>query len=57
MKYLISDIDKVISGYESKFKELKTALLEGIAVQTGVTVVHMMNVITHTGTSDMLRLQ
>ena len=47
----------MIAGYESKFRELKTALLEGIAVQTGVTVVRMMNVVTHIGTSDMLRLR
>ncbi|KAF8550279.1 hypothetical protein OG21DRAFT_1419927, partial [Imleria badia] len=49
-KYMISDIDKMIIGYEDKFRELKTALLEGIAIQTGVTVVRMMNVVAHSGT-------
>ena len=50
---MISDIDTRISGYENKFRELKTALMEGVAVQTGVTVVRMMNVVKHTGRSDV----
>ena len=54
---MISDIDTRITGYENKFRELKTALLEGVAVQTGVTVVRMMNVVERTGRSDFLGLQ
>ena len=53
---MISDIDSRITSYENKFRELKTALLEGVTVQTGVTVVRMMNVVEHTGRSDVLRL-
>ena len=50
---MISDIDTRITGYENKFRELKTALMEGVTVQTGVTVVRMMNVVKHTGRSDV----
>ena len=53
-KYTISDIDTRITDYESKFRELKTAFVEGVAVQTGVTVMRMMNVVNHTGMSDVL---
>ena len=42
-KYTMSDIDARITGYENKFRELKTAFLEGVAVQTGIIVVCMMN--------------
>ncbi|KAG6373795.1 hypothetical protein JVT61DRAFT_5940 [Boletus reticuloceps] len=44
-KYTISDIDGRIKEYEEKFRELKAALLEGVAVQTEITVIRMMNVV------------
>jgi len=53
----MSDIDARIAGYENKFQELKTALVEGVAVQTGVTVVRMMNVVKHTGRSALLKVR
>ncbi|KAF8132077.1 hypothetical protein EV363DRAFT_1583662 [Boletus edulis] len=42
-RYTISDIDTRITDYENKFRELKSAFLEGVAVQTGITVVRIMN--------------
>ena len=48
-KYLISDIDTTITNYESKLRELKSAFLEGVVVQTEITVVRMMNVVKDTG--------
>ena len=54
---MISDIDTRITGYENKFRELKTALMEGVTVQTGVTVVRMMNVVKDTGRFDVSGLQ
>jgi len=53
----MSNIDARITGYEEKFRELKTAFLEGIAVHTGVTVVRMMNVVKDSGRSNVLRLR
>ena len=53
----MSDIDARITGYENKLRELKTALVEGVTVQTGVTVVRMMNVVKHAGRSDLLGLR
>lgn len=50
---MISDIDERITDYENKLRELKIAFLEGVTVQTGVTVVRMMNVVEHTGMSDI----
>ncbi|KAG6382047.1 hypothetical protein JVT61DRAFT_683 [Boletus reticuloceps] len=44
-KYTISDIDTRITDYENKFRELKSAFLEGVAVQTGIAVVRMMNLV------------
>jgi len=53
----MSDIDAMITGYEEKFRELKTAFLEGVAVRTEVTVVRMMNAMKVTGGFDVLRLR
>ena len=36
-------------GYENKLRELKTAFLEGVALQTGITVVRVMNTMEHIG--------
>ncbi|KAN0076754.1 hypothetical protein V8E55_010609 [Tylopilus felleus] len=44
-KYTISNIDARITDYENKIHQLKTAFLEGVAVQTEITVVRMMNVV------------
>jgi len=56
-KYTLSDIDTRMVDYENKFRELKAALVEGVAVQTGITVVRMMNVLKDTGRSGVLRLR
>ena len=56
-KYLILDIDTTIMNYENKLRELKTAFLEGVAVQTEITVVRMMNVVQHAGRFKALKLQ
>ena len=36
-------------GYEDKLRELKTAFLEGVALQTEITVVRMMNAVVDVG--------
>ncbi|KAG9308973.1 hypothetical protein JVU11DRAFT_11275 [Chiua virens] len=46
-KYTISDVDAKLTAYESKFQELKTTLLEGVALETGLTVIRMMNAMEH----------
>ena len=56
-EYLISDIDTTIANYENKLREIKTAFLEGVAVQTEITVVRMMNVVQHAGRFQALNLQ
>ena len=56
-KYILSDIDATITGYENKLRELKSAFLEGVAVQTEITVVRMMNIVTDIGKCDVLGLQ
>ena len=38
-----------ITDYEDKLRELKTAFLEGVALQTEVTVVRMMNAVVDVG--------
>ncbi|KAF8549788.1 hypothetical protein OG21DRAFT_545682 [Imleria badia] len=44
VKYTVSNIDATITVYENKLRELKTSLLEGVAV---ITVVRIMNVVEH----------
>jgi hypothetical protein len=56
VKYTLSDIDAKIADFEAKLKELKTAFLEGVAVQTGVTVVRMMNTVEHIGRHNPFEL-
>lgn len=56
IKYTVSDIDERIISYKNKLQELKTAFLEGIAVNTGVIVVRMMNVVKDTSRFDILIL-
>ncbi|KAG6374093.1 hypothetical protein JVT61DRAFT_4736 [Boletus reticuloceps] len=46
-KYTISNVNLRITDYETKLRELKTAFLEGVTVQAGITVVRMMNVVEH----------
>ncbi|KAG6374160.1 hypothetical protein JVT61DRAFT_4810 [Boletus reticuloceps] len=46
-KYKMSNIDARITDYETKLQELKTSLLEGVLVQTEITVIRMVNVIEH----------
>ena len=48
-KYTISDIDARITGYENRLWELKAAFLGQVTLQTGVTVVRMMNTVEHAG--------
>ena len=55
MKYTISSIDARITDYENKLQELKTAFLAGVAVHTNITVVRIMNVVDHIGSSDLPR--
>ncbi|KAF8549967.1 hypothetical protein OG21DRAFT_521580 [Imleria badia] len=42
-KYSLSDLDKRITDYEDKLRELKTAFLAGVAVQSEITVPRMIN--------------
>ena len=42
--------------YENKLRELKTAFLEGVTLQSGVTVFRMMNVVQNIGRFYLLRL-
>lgn len=51
-----SDIDGRITDYENKLQELKTKFVEGVTLQSGVTVFRMMNVAQKLGRSDFLRL-
>ncbi|KAG6374155.1 hypothetical protein JVT61DRAFT_4803 [Boletus reticuloceps] len=46
-KYKMFNIDARITDYKIKLQEFKTALLEGVSVQTDITVVRMMNVVEH----------
>ncbi|KAF8547698.1 hypothetical protein OG21DRAFT_1424309 [Imleria badia] len=50
-KYTISDIDARITDYVNNFRDLKAALMEGTALQTGFTVLRMMNVVEQTAES------
>jgi hypothetical protein len=50
-RYTVSDIDSKINDYEKTFQELKAGFMEGVTVQTGVTMVRMMNVIEPAGRS------
>jgi hypothetical protein len=56
MKYTLSDIDAKIKDYETKLRELKTAFLDGVAVQTGITVFRMMNTLERMGRSHAFGL-
>ncbi|KAH0834198.1 hypothetical protein J3R83DRAFT_11510 [Lanmaoa asiatica] len=44
-KYTFLDVDAKITEYENKLRDLKTAFLEGVTLQSGVTVFRMMNVV------------
>ncbi|KAN0084526.1 hypothetical protein V8E55_008030 [Tylopilus felleus] len=56
-KYAIAHIDQMIAAYENSFRDLRTALLEGVAVRTGMTVVRMMNVVERIAeTTDLGKL-
>ena len=48
-KYTFYDVHAHIMGYENKLQELKTALLEGVTLQTGITVVRTMNAVEDVG--------
>ena len=56
-KYTLTDIDGRITDYENKLRELKTAFLEGVTLQSGVTVFRMMNVVQNIGRFHPLRLR
>ena len=51
---MFSDIDGRIADYENKLLELKTAFLEGVTLQSGVTVYCMMNIVHNIGTFHLL---
>lgn len=53
----MSSIDGRITEYGNKLQELKTAFLEGVTVQTGITVVRMMNLVEHVGMSYPWKLR
>ena len=53
---MIADVDATILGYEKNIQDLRKKLLEGVAVQTGLTVVRIMNIVDHIGRSSVLRL-
>ncbi|KAG6377914.1 WD40-repeat-containing domain protein [Boletus reticuloceps] len=44
-KYTFSDVDSKVTDYENKLRDLKAAFLDGITLQSGVTVFRMMNVV------------
>ena len=52
----MADIDQTIAAYENSLRDLKTALLEGVAVRTGMVVVRMMDVVEGIGRLNILRL-
>ena len=56
-KYTLMDIDGRITDYENKLRELKTAFLEGVTLQSGVTVFRMMNVVQNIGMLHVLTLR
>ena len=56
-KYIFPDINVRITGYENKLHKLKTNLLEGVALQTGITVVHMMNTVEDISGCNLYSLQ
>jgi hypothetical protein len=56
-KYTLTDIDGRITEYENKLRELKTAFLEGVTLQSGVTVFRMMNVVQNIGMFYLLRFR
>ena len=43
-------------AYENKLRELKAAFLEDIAVQTGITVVRMVDVVQNIGRCGLHRV-
>ena len=43
-------------AYENKLRELKAAFLEGVAVQTGITVVRMVDVVQNIGRCEPRRV-
>ena len=47
--YPLPDINANITGYEDKFLELKTAFLDGVSLQTEVTVVRMTSAVVDIG--------
>ena len=56
-KYTLTDIDARITVYENKLQELKTAFLQGVTLQSGVTVFRMMNVVQNIGRYHLSRLR
>ena len=52
----MADIDQTIAAYENSLRDLKTALLERVAVRTGMIVVRVMNVVEDFGRLDILKL-
>ena len=56
-KYAMTDIDGRITDYENKLRDLKTAFLGGVTLQSGVTVFCMMNVVENIGRFYLLRFR
>jgi hypothetical protein len=49
VKNLVSDIDNKIRLYEDKFKELKSAFQERTVLQTGITVLRILDNVENIG--------
>lgn len=47
----------MITDYENKLRELKGAFLEGVAVQTAITVTRMMGVVKDTSMLDVSKVR
>jgi hypothetical protein len=43
MKNLVSDVDNKMRQYEDKFKELESAFQERAVLQTGITVLRILD--------------
>ncbi|KAG9312695.1 hypothetical protein JVU11DRAFT_7113 [Chiua virens] len=49
VKYTLSDLDERITNYQSKLRECGDAFIRGVALQTGIIVDRMQDVIEDTG--------
>lgn len=57
VRYALVDIDEKITDYEMKLRELKTAFLDGITLDSGVTVFRTIGVVQNIGRFHFLSLR